>query len=245
MPNPKGVVLTQRDRVLLSYVGIARYASAEQVHRLLFDGRSKKQTYRRLAKPCRAGDRRGDRHRSPLPRAHALGSTTCSRGSSWPFGPRRPHRSRRCPSAGSAKAAATGGLQPARRGPERRAGGREAAQRHSRRRPGAARAAAVGGRQGTARVHPAGGLRATRGGGRRRATKWSEPWLSHMRSRELSDGQSRARRPVTGPPRVAAAATRCEGGRPRLHFSESQRTLAKARYHQTTSSGTCTPRRGS
>ena len=42
MPNPKGVVLTERDRVLLSYVGIARYASADQVHRLFFDGRSKK-----------------------------------------------------------------------------------------------------------------------------------------------------------------------------------------------------------
>ncbi len=60
MPNPKGVVLTERDRALLSYVGIARYASAEQVHRLFFDGRSKKQTYRRLAKLCRPGSRPGE-----------------------------------------------------------------------------------------------------------------------------------------------------------------------------------------
>jgi hypothetical protein len=60
MPNPKGVVLTERDRVLLSYVGIARYASAEQVHRLFFEGRSKKQTYRRLAKLCRPGSRPGE-----------------------------------------------------------------------------------------------------------------------------------------------------------------------------------------
>ena len=60
MPNPKGVVLTERDRALLSYVGIARYASAEQVHRLLFDGRSKKQTYRRLAKLCKPGGRPGE-----------------------------------------------------------------------------------------------------------------------------------------------------------------------------------------
>ena len=40
MPNVKGVVLTDRDRVLLSYVGVARYASADQVHKLLFDGRT-------------------------------------------------------------------------------------------------------------------------------------------------------------------------------------------------------------
>src|SRR5512143_852202 len=60
MPNVKGVVLTERDHVLLSYVGIARYASADQVHKLLFDGRSKKQTYRRLAKLCRPGGRPGE-----------------------------------------------------------------------------------------------------------------------------------------------------------------------------------------
>ncbi len=60
MPNIKGVILTDRDRVLLSNVGIARYASAEQLHRLLFDGRSKKQTYRRLAKLCRPGGRPGE-----------------------------------------------------------------------------------------------------------------------------------------------------------------------------------------
>ncbi len=60
MPNTKGVVLTDRDRVLLSYVGIARYASAEQIHKLLFDGCSKKQTYRRLAKLCTPGGRPGE-----------------------------------------------------------------------------------------------------------------------------------------------------------------------------------------
>ncbi len=60
MPNPKGVVLTERDRLLLSYVGIARYASAEQIHRLFFEGRSNKQTYRRLAKLCRPGGRPGE-----------------------------------------------------------------------------------------------------------------------------------------------------------------------------------------
>jgi len=56
----KGAILTDRDRVLLSYVGIARYATADQVHRLLFEGRSKKQTYRRLAKLCAPGGGLGE-----------------------------------------------------------------------------------------------------------------------------------------------------------------------------------------
>ncbi|HET9596477.1 MAG TPA: hypothetical protein VFP65_12885 [Anaeromyxobacteraceae bacterium] len=57
--HPSGAVLTERDLALLSYVGIARYASAEQLHALFFDGRSKKQTYRRLAKLCEPGNRPG------------------------------------------------------------------------------------------------------------------------------------------------------------------------------------------
>jgi hypothetical protein len=60
MPNPKGAVLTGRDRALLAYVAVARYVSAEQVHRLFFDGSSKKQTYRRLAKLCQPGARPGE-----------------------------------------------------------------------------------------------------------------------------------------------------------------------------------------
>jgi hypothetical protein len=60
MPNAKGVVETERDRVLLAYVGIARYASADQLHRLFFADASKKQTYRRLAKLCKPGPRPGD-----------------------------------------------------------------------------------------------------------------------------------------------------------------------------------------
>jgi hypothetical protein len=59
MPNPRGAVLTDRDRALLAYVAVARYASAEQVHRLFFDGSSQKQTYRRLAKLCRPGGKLG------------------------------------------------------------------------------------------------------------------------------------------------------------------------------------------
>lgn len=58
--HAKGAILNERDRALLSYVGIARYASAEQLHRLFFDGRSKKQTYRRLAKLSLAGNRPGE-----------------------------------------------------------------------------------------------------------------------------------------------------------------------------------------
>jgi hypothetical protein len=60
MPNAKGAVVTERDRVLLAYVGIARYASADHVHRLFFAGASKKQTYRRLAKLCKLGPNPGD-----------------------------------------------------------------------------------------------------------------------------------------------------------------------------------------
>jgi hypothetical protein len=60
MPHPKGAILTERDRAVLAYVGVARYASAEQVHRLFFAGSSKKQTYRRLAKLCTRGSRLGE-----------------------------------------------------------------------------------------------------------------------------------------------------------------------------------------
>jgi len=60
MPNAKGAVLTERDRALLAYVGIARYASADQVHRLIAPGHSKKLVYRRLAKLCLPGGRPGE-----------------------------------------------------------------------------------------------------------------------------------------------------------------------------------------
>ena len=60
MPNVKGAVLTDRDRALLAYVGIARYASADHVHRLIAPDRSKKLVYRRLAKLCLPGGRPGE-----------------------------------------------------------------------------------------------------------------------------------------------------------------------------------------
>jgi len=60
MPNVKGAVLTDRDRALLAYVGIARYTSADQVHRLIAPDRSKKLVYRRLAKLCLPGGRPGE-----------------------------------------------------------------------------------------------------------------------------------------------------------------------------------------
>lgn len=60
MPSPAGHVRTLRDDRLLAYLGIARYGSAEQLHRLYFDGASKKQTYRRLAKLCEPGGQPGE-----------------------------------------------------------------------------------------------------------------------------------------------------------------------------------------
>jgi hypothetical protein len=60
MPSPRGAILTDRDRALLAVVAVARYVSAEQVHRLFFDGSSKKQTYRRLAKLCQPGAKPGE-----------------------------------------------------------------------------------------------------------------------------------------------------------------------------------------
>lgn len=60
MPQMKGTVLTPRDRILLAYLGIARYASTEQVHRLIVESRNRKLVLRRLAKLCKAGDRPGD-----------------------------------------------------------------------------------------------------------------------------------------------------------------------------------------
>ncbi len=60
MPGPAGYVRTLRDDRLLAYLGIARYASADQLHRLYFDGASKKQTYRRLAKLCEPGGQPGE-----------------------------------------------------------------------------------------------------------------------------------------------------------------------------------------
>ncbi len=60
MSNARGVVLTNRDRALLAYVGIARYTTADQVHRLIAPDRSKKLVYRRLAKLCLPGGRPGE-----------------------------------------------------------------------------------------------------------------------------------------------------------------------------------------
>jgi hypothetical protein len=60
MPAPRGAILTDRDRALLAFAAIARYVSAEQVHRLFFEGSSKKQTYRRLAKLSQPGARPGE-----------------------------------------------------------------------------------------------------------------------------------------------------------------------------------------
>jgi hypothetical protein len=56
----RGTILTDRDRALLAYVGIARYVSAEHVHRLIIESPNRKLVYRRLTKLCKAGSRPGD-----------------------------------------------------------------------------------------------------------------------------------------------------------------------------------------
>lgn len=56
----KGTILTDRDRALLAFVAVARYLSAEQVHRLVIGSRNRKLAYRRLAKLCVPGSRPGD-----------------------------------------------------------------------------------------------------------------------------------------------------------------------------------------
>jgi hypothetical protein len=54
------MVLTQRDRALLGYLGVARYATAAQVHRLIAPGRDKAIASRRLARLCERGPNPGD-----------------------------------------------------------------------------------------------------------------------------------------------------------------------------------------
>jgi hypothetical protein len=56
----KGTTLTERDRALLAYVGIARYVSAEQVHRLIIESPNRRLAYRRLARLCTPGSKPGD-----------------------------------------------------------------------------------------------------------------------------------------------------------------------------------------
>jgi hypothetical protein len=56
----KGTILTDRDRALLAYVGVARYVSAEQVHRLVIESPNRRIAYRRLARLCVAGSKPGD-----------------------------------------------------------------------------------------------------------------------------------------------------------------------------------------
>jgi hypothetical protein len=56
----KGMVLTERDRALLGYLGVARYATAAQVHRLIAPGHDKAIASRRLARLCERGPRPGE-----------------------------------------------------------------------------------------------------------------------------------------------------------------------------------------
>ncbi len=60
MPRMKGMVLTERDRALLGYLGVARYVTAAQAHRLIAPGRDKAITSRRLARLCELGPTPGN-----------------------------------------------------------------------------------------------------------------------------------------------------------------------------------------
>jgi hypothetical protein len=60
VPRMKGMVLMERDRALLGYLGVARYVTAAQAHRLLAPGRDKAITSRRLARLCELGPNPGD-----------------------------------------------------------------------------------------------------------------------------------------------------------------------------------------
>jgi hypothetical protein len=54
------MVLTERDRALLGYLGVARYATAPQVHRLIAPGHDKAIVSRRLSRLCERGPNPGD-----------------------------------------------------------------------------------------------------------------------------------------------------------------------------------------
>lgn len=60
MARLKGAVLTDRDRMLLECIGVARYVSAEHVHRLAIESPNRKLAYRRLTKLCAQGSKPGD-----------------------------------------------------------------------------------------------------------------------------------------------------------------------------------------
>lgn len=60
MPRAKGMVLTERDRALLGYLGVARYVTAAQVHGLMAPGHDKAIASRRLARLCERGPNPGD-----------------------------------------------------------------------------------------------------------------------------------------------------------------------------------------
>ncbi len=60
MARVKGAVVTVRDRVLISYVAVARYASAPQLYRLIADGRDISLMYRRLRRLSSETNRPGE-----------------------------------------------------------------------------------------------------------------------------------------------------------------------------------------
>ena len=59
MARVTGVVVTDRDRILISYIAIARYASTAQVQRLVAEERDPSIVKRRLRRLCSASNRPG------------------------------------------------------------------------------------------------------------------------------------------------------------------------------------------
>ncbi len=60
MPSPRGAVLTERDRQIIGFLGMARYASRPQLQRLLAQERHSSILFRRLRKLSTRGDGPGD-----------------------------------------------------------------------------------------------------------------------------------------------------------------------------------------
>ena len=60
MARVKGAIVTARDRILISYLAIARYASTGQLHRLVADGRDLSVMYRRLRRLSEEVNRPGE-----------------------------------------------------------------------------------------------------------------------------------------------------------------------------------------
>jgi hypothetical protein len=96
------MVLTERDRALLGYLGVTRYATAAQVHRIIAPGHDKAIASRRLARMCERGPNPGDDpylRRIEYRRADALPFPVWTLTRADGQSRRRPRRGRSLPSS--------------------------------------------------------------------------------------------------------------------------------------------------